>query len=276
MTFPRLLIAALALCLGAAPAAADTRTLLREDGARITVRLAGDWDGGCPPTLILSHGLGGDERAMGWMDGAAAEAGVRVLVMAHAESGRNLLRRVLRGGAGLLLAPAPWQARAADLEAAVAFATRDCRPRLMVFGGHSMGAAQTMFEAGAEGRPPYPAADRFDAYIAVSPQGIGWAFDDIHAWRRVTKPVLMITGTRDDGFGGETWQDRLVAYDGLAAGQKRLAVIAGATHFNLGGRGNPAAQAQAAAVVAEFLRQLQTGWTPSALDGLAGIEIREK
>lgn len=276
MPLHRLLALALTLSLSATLALAETATLRRADGAGVTVRLSGDWSGGCPPTVILSHGLGGDEQALGWMDGAAAAAGYRVLVMAHAESGPPLLRRAFREGAGVLRDPGPWQARAADLDAAIAFATRDCRPRVLVLGGHSMGAGQTMFEAGARGRPPYPGTDRFDAYIAVSPQGLGWAFASRNAWRGVSKPVLMLTGTRDDGFAGETWEDRLVAFRGLPPGQKRLAVIAGATHFHLGGRGNRAAQAQMAAVAAEFLRHLEGGWAPSTLGDSRGIRITEK
>jgi alpha-beta hydrolase superfamily lysophospholipase len=269
----RLVLLLLAL---AAPAAAETVTLTRADGASFAARLAGDWGPGCPPTLILSHGLGGDERALGWMDGAAAAAGFRVLVMEHRESGPRALLRLRRGSSeALLRSPAIWRGRALDLDAAIAFASRDCRPRPLVLGGHSMGAALTMFEAGARGTTPYRGEDRFDAYLAVSPQGPSWAFAGRNAWSGVGKPVLMLTGTRDDGPDGTPWQNRLVAFAGLPAGEKRLAIIAGATHFHLGGRGNPAAQSLAAAVAAEFLGQLRTGWAPSSLDR-RGLEIREK
>jgi pimeloyl-ACP methyl ester carboxylesterase len=139
-----------------------------------------------------------------------------------------------------------------------------------------MGAATTMFEAGARGTVRYPGGGRFDAYIAVSPQGVGsWAFASRNAWARVDAPVLMITGTRDDGLDGSGWQARLTAFANLPPGQKRLAVIDGANHFNLGGIGNPAAQRTAGAVAGEFLRQLRTGWGPSALQQ-PGLTLREK
>jgi pimeloyl-ACP methyl ester carboxylesterase len=144
-----------------------------------------------------------------------------------------------------------------------------------VLGGHSMGAALTMFEAGAKGRAPYDGQNRFDAYIAVSPQGLGWAYDSRSAWAAVAGPVLMITGTKDETFG-EDWQTRLVAFRGLPAGQKRLAIVTGATHLNLGGRGNRKVQGLAAEVAAEFLRQIATGWEASRLDGKDSMQIREK
>jgi alpha-beta hydrolase superfamily lysophospholipase len=259
-------------------AAAEVVTLTRADGASFAARLSGDWGRGCPPTLILSHGLGGDERALPWADAAAAAAGFRVLVMEHRESGPQVFRSLrAQGGAdGVLVSPEVWEGRAGDLAAAVAFASRDCRPRPLVLGGHSMGAALTMAEAGARARFPYRGQDRFDAYVAVSPQGRSWAFGGAAPWAGVDKPVLMLTGTRDDGFDGTDWTARLAAFEGLPPGRKRLAVIAGANHFNLGGLGNRGAQRLAGQVTAEFLRMLQLGWTPTALGAASGLTIREK
>lgn len=259
------------------PAVAETLNLTRADGASFAVRLAGDWGPGCPPTVILSHGLGGDERALKWADAPVLDAGYRVMAVEHRESGPGLLRTALRqGGEAVLLDPAVWRARAADLDAAVDFATRDCRPAMLVLGGHSMGAATTMFEAGARGPVRYPGRDRFDAYIAVSPQGVGsWAFASRNAWSRVEAPVLMITGTRDNGLDGSDWQVRLTAFANLPPGQKRLAVIDGASHFNLGGIGNLSAHRTAGAVTGEFLQQLCSVWAPSALQQ-PGLTLREK
>lgn len=272
----RLALALLALAGLFQPAAAETVTLMRADGGALKLRLAGDWGPGCPPTVILSHGFGGDERALPWMDGAAEAAGYRLLVMEHRESGPRALIAVRRRGTEAALTdPAIWTGRALDLDAALAFASRDCRPEPLVLGGHSMGAALTMFEAGAEGRTPYRGRDRFDAYLAVSPQGPSWAFANARAWAGVGKPVLMLTGTRDAGPDGTPWENRLIAFDGLPDGRKRLAVIEGANHFNLGGLGNRPAQALAAAVAAEFLTQLRTGWLPSAL-AREGLDLREK
>ncbi|MFN4059095.1 MAG: alpha/beta hydrolase [Roseinatronobacter sp.] len=185
MTHALRVLMVLVLLALALPGSAPSITLPRADGAALTARLSGDW-ARCGPTLILSHGLGGDERALGWLSDAAVQAGYRVFTRAHPESGpRALIRAGLHGAEAVLTDPALWQARARDLDAALDHARRaGCRPIPLVLGGHSMGAAQVMVEAGAQGRFPYPAANLFDAFIAVSPQGPGiWAFAGRDAWR---------------------------------------------------------------------------------------------
>jgi pimeloyl-ACP methyl ester carboxylesterase len=275
--FPKL--AAFGLMLAFAQGlAAETVTLTRADGNSLAARLAGDWSR-CRPTLILSPGLGGDERSLGWADRAAVGAGYRLLVMEHRESGPSQLfgiRRRADPEAEVLRSPTVWAGRAADLDAAIAYARQDgCRPQPFLLGGHSMGAALTMVEAGAEGRIPYEGGDRFDAYIAISPQGPGWAFASASAWSGVSAPVLMLTGTRDDMLGAP-WEDRLIAFQGLPPGQKRLAIIPEATHLNLGGVGNRKVQGLAADVVQEFLLHVIGPWGPSPLDGSGGLEVRDK
>jgi alpha-beta hydrolase superfamily lysophospholipase len=276
----RALSVALALVvLTIVPALAETREVVRADGTAIRLRLGGDWSGRCLPTMILSHGLGGDERALDWMDDAAAQAGFRVAVMEHPESGPRALLAVRRRGADAVLSsPGTWQARAEDLAAAVALAqSGGCRPRPFVMGGHSMGAAFTMMEAGARGRAPYRGANRFDAYIAVSPQAPGsWAFASPAAWRGIEAPMLLLTGTEDAGLDGSSWHDRTDAFNALPPGRKRLAVITGANHFELGGVRGRREGRLAADVVAEFLGHIRSGWGPSRMSGASGITVFEK
>ena len=270
---------ALALVLAAGLAMAEEAELPRADGATVPVRLAGDWTTpGCPPTLILSHGLGGTQASLGWLDAPALAAGFRVLAMGHAETGPAALWRVARPSDpfAALAAPSFWAARAADLDAAIARATTHCRPRPFVLGGHSMGAALTVIEAGSRSPLPFDGRARFDAYIAISPQGIGWAFERADAWAGIAAPILMLTGTRDT-VGAEDWRGRLAAFAGLPPGRKRLAVIEGAGHVALAGRLMPRTVRDAArAVAGEYLMHLRTGWRPSALAGRPGLSVTDK
>lgn len=251
------------------PLAAQTREaqLQRADGTMIDIRLTGDW-ARCGPTLILTHGLGGSARALGWLAMAGQEAGYRVLRLSHPESGGAAVRAALGNRSERVLTdPDVWAARAADLAAALQFSRRSgCRPDPLVMGGHSMGAGHTMFEAGAQGRPRYTASGQFDAFIAVSPQGPGtWAFDGPGAWRNVRAPVLLLTGPEDRTPGGDAPENRMRVLNLMPAGNKRLGVIAGADHSELGGR-RPSPEGQVAAVIAaEFLTQLRTGLGPSRL-----------
>lgn len=268
----------LMLCACTTGQAAPTSNIVRADGNRVPVTLFGDWSGGsCPGTLILSHGMGGSEDGLAYAAKAAVEAGYRAMVIGHKETGPRALLRVMRSPdrTAEIRSDEFWRGRQLDLAAALDFATAACRPSQLVLGGHSMGAALTMIEAGADSPVVFNGADRFDAYVAISPQGVGWAFESTEAWDEVDKPVLMVTGTRDDGFDGK-WTDRLVAFENLPDGKKRLVVITGADHMNLGGRRNQQAQTLAARAVTEFLGHLENGWTPSALASEPGVEVREK
>jgi pimeloyl-ACP methyl ester carboxylesterase len=217
----------------------------------------------CPATLILSHGLGGDETGLSSLAMAMAAQGWRVIAMGHRESGRAVLRDAFQAGQGLgginqaAREPAAHAARIADLEATYRFATRNCRPPVMALAGHSMGAQTTMMEAGATARIGRLGSDRFDAYVALSPQGIGSAFA-AGAWASVRKPVLMVTGTRDRSVDGD-YTTRLSAFEGLPPGRKRLAILPGAGHLQVG-NGDP----RVYTLVGEFLGQISSGqWAPS-------------
>lgn len=235
-------LAATALVVAATAAAsihsADAQALKRADGAETAIRDYGD-AGGCPPTVIVSHGLGGSETGLAGLGRALAASGWRVIVMGHAESGGHVLRRAIASGdmRNRLIAAATnpdlHRARFADLDAALAEATRRCRPPRLLLAGHSMGAATTMLEAGAVARFGRFGQNRFDAYVAISPQGVGifWAEG---AWAAINKPVLMITGTNDQGADGD-YTTRLPAFRSLPTGPHRLAVIDGANHFDLSG-----------------------------------------
>lgn len=266
----------LSFFLGSAAFAAESTSVSRADGHSVPVKLYGNWGvAGCPATVLLSPGLGGSEDGLAYFAEGLAEQGYRVAVMGHVESGRRALREMKRrGGAEAVLTdPQKYNARFMDIDAVLAMATKNCRPNPLILGGHSMGAATTMLEAGAMGKVPYGGGDRFDAYVALSPQGKGWMFGD-GSWTRVKKPVLMITGTEDNGYDG-SYTTRFAAFEGLPSGNKRIAVINGASHSDFGGRGNnAAAQAKTIELTATFLGQLSRGrLSPVVIDG---VSIKDK
>ena len=252
-------------------------SLRRADGAATPVlRYQPDADR-CLPVMVISHGFGGDERALRPLASAMAGQGWRVFVMGHRESGRAQLRAALATPEPLAAIPDAARRpeahafRFADLDTTLAEATRLCRPPRLVLAGHSMGAQTTMMEAGARARIPGGGQDRFDAYVALSPQGVGGAFAD-GAWRGVRKPVLMLTGTRDRSTEGG-YATRLSAFDGLPPGQKRIAIISGAGHLQIGGIGSAAVAATVNALVVEFLDHVgDRRWRRSRIDGAEVID----
>jgi pimeloyl-ACP methyl ester carboxylesterase len=259
-------------------ASAQTAALPRADGASTPIKRYGP-PGGCGPLMIISHGLGGSENGNGGLASAMANEGWRVIVMGHRESGRAVLREALfstsprQNLVAAATTPAYHRARFLDLDAAVAEATRNCRPSRFILAGHSMGAMTTMLEAGSVAKFGRFGSNRFDAYVAISPQGIGFTYD-AGAWARINKPVLMITGTRDQGSEGG-YETRVSAFDGLPAGAKRFAIIAGAGHLSLSADGQDQVARKVGALTIEYLNALGKGraLTPTSV---AGVDVRDK
>ncbi len=268
----RILMAFVALvgllfCTAGALAAFDT-AFRRTDGNDVPVKIYQDSDDPCPPLMIISHGLGGSNAGLSDLAKAAEADGYRVIVMEHTESGRKQWRNILLGGkpgeTAVALAgdPDAHRARFLDLDAAWNHATSSCKPPFTVLAGHSMGAQTTMMEAGAEAHFGRLGQDRFDAYVALSPQGVGLRYGP-DAWRNVRKPVLMVTGTNDKSVDGD-YTTRLSAFEGLPPGNKRIAIIDGASHMAIGGHGNRNIRALVPEIVMEFLdavRQRKTDET---------------
>ncbi len=251
----------LATITGAAQAEPQS-AYLRADGARIEARVLDA--PGCAPLAIVSHGFGGNAKGNPQLAEALNRAGYRVIVPSHAESGPRALVSSIGSGRprerilDLAANPALLGAREADVTAILATETQRCAVPFKVLAGHSMGARTVLLEAGANNRNGTKGADRFDAYIAVSPAGENSMLFPKGAMAGIRKPVLMITGTRDDGEGGG-YENRLSTFEGLPPGRKRLAVITDATHFDLGGRRNPAVGRLIGEVTAEFLAMVRSG-----------------
>lgn len=204
--------------------------------------------GACAPLALISHGAGGSETGYRYIAESLAREGFTAIVMGHRESGfealsSDILGDGIRQGVRTLVTDQnAEQARLMDVGAALKWSDAQCRAPVRVLLGHSMGAATVMLEAGAKniiGVPSPPAGlDRFDAYIALSPQGPGIVFPE-HAWSGIRKPLLVLTGTRDQNLQGGPearqipWRDM----PGSAGQCQWLGVIDGATHMNFAGSG---------------------------------------
>ena len=203
---------------------------------------------GCAPLAIISHGAGGSENGYVYLAQAMARMGYTTIVMGHRESGMDALRADMRkyglmdGVRALVADPQAEQARLLDVGAALKWADTQCKPPFRVLLGHSMGSETVMLEAGAKNRigvaSPPAGQDRFDVYVALSPEGPGVVFPD-NAWSGIRKPILILTGTRDQSLKGGP-EARLVPWHGLpgSAGHcEWMGVIDGATHMNFAGSG---------------------------------------
>jgi hypothetical protein len=168
--------------------------------------------------------------------------------MGHRESGLPVLEAdmreygILAGITALVADPDAEQARLLDLNAALQWADGKCHAPFRVLLGHSMGSETVMLEAGAKNiisvSSPPAGQDRFDAYVALSPEGPGIVFPD-DAWSGIGKPVLILTGTLDQSLKGGP-KARLIPWTvlpGTASHCQWEGVIDGATHMNFAGAG---------------------------------------
>lgn len=215
-------------------------TLIRQDKKNVPVKVYQP-NNPCVATAIISHGAGGSENGYEYLAEFLRQQQFLVLVVGHKQSGSEVLNpMILEKGlipalSELITTASAYQARFMDISAAKEWASPHCVAPLKVLIGHSMGAATVMLEAGAENKLGITGIDGFDAYVALSPQGVGTIFVE-DAWKSIHKPVLLLTGTQDHELNG-TWQTRTDAFASLPVGCKWLGVINGATHMSFAKRG---------------------------------------
>lgn len=132
-----------------------------------------------------------------------------------------------------------------------------------------------MIEAGANDRIGAKGGDRFDAYVAMSPDGPDPVFPE-NAWSGINKPMLILTGTRDRSIETGDYKSRMIPYDSLPAGCKWVGVIEGATHMNFAGVGFAATTEKLTLLEAKgFLDGLRAGRCGNPVPA-EGITLKNK
>ena len=247
---PPIVVAVMGAVLSLHTAAQQRVNAPRADGRATPLLLypAAGGSSGCAPLALISHGAGGSEDGYRYLAQAMAGMGYTTIVMGHRESGLAALRADMRqygllaGVRALVVDPQAEQARLLDVNAALAWADAQCKAPFRVLLGHSMGAETVMLEAGAKNvigvASPPAGQDRFDAYVALSPEGPGVVFSE-DAWSTIRKPMLILTGTRDQSLQGGP-EARQIPWHDLPGGQSNcqwMGVIDGATHMNFAGSG---------------------------------------
>ena len=211
------------------------------------------------PVVLFSHGLGGTREAGTVWGEAWAAAGFVVVHLQHPGSDLAAVRvsaSSFNDKAGLRAAAGPAQlvARLQDVafvlgQISQRHAARQerwaaVRPTGIGMGGHSFGAHTTLGMAGQR----YPGFDgvnepRLASFIAFSPT-VPLVGDAQRAFDRMLRPVLSITGTRDQdvvGTGAKP-DKRMAVFGALPAGGKGHLVLQDADHMTFGGQNGRAAE----------------------------------
>jgi len=271
----------LVLLIAMEACAQDAVSLLRQDQKAVQVTAYSPKSAGCRGVAIISPGAGGSEKGYQYLGEAMSSLGYLAVVVGHQESGRGALREHLRGHglreglSQLITDPNAYRGRFMDIAAAKVWAAFKCDASESILIGHSMGAATTMMEAGARNKLGLNGTDSFSAYIALSPQGTGSIFPQ-NAWTDIKRPVLSLTGNRDDELGGASWETRTEPYMNMPVGCKWLGVIDGATHMNFAGFGmSRRTELLTTQVIASFLDGIHRG-DCKTLNQSRGIDIQSK
>ncbi len=208
--------------------------------------------------VLFSHGLGGTREGGALWGEAWAQAGFVVVHLQHPGSDLAAVRSVAssfsdRSGLRQAASPAQLVARLGDVGFVLDEMMRrhkaqqgrwsSVRPTRVGMSGHSFGAHTTLGVAGQR----YPGFDgvsepRLASFIALSPT-LPMVGDAQRAFERLTRPVLSITGTRDqDVLGtGATPENRIRVFAALPKGDKGHLVLQDADHMTFAGQtGQPA------------------------------------
>ena len=253
----------------------------RADGSQTPLRVYSPSVSQCAPLALISPGAGGDENGYSYLAEGLRSAGWQAIVMGHRESGRKALRSDIRQRRGiktglqaLVTDPKAYEGRLMDIAAALNWVGGVCKPSFVALLGHSMGARTVMVEAGAKNTLGVKGQNRFDAYVALSPDGPGPMFPD-DAWSQLRKPMLILTGTRDKSLDGD-WKTRTIPYERMPAGCKWLGVIEGATHMNFAGVGFAASTERLVLLETKgFLEALRAGKCGTPVEA-SGISMKSK
>lgn len=229
----------------------STHVRLPRDGKRdLELRVTWPQDSGSHPLLIFSHGFRGSMDSYDPLVNYWAEHGFVVIQPNHADS----LQYVPKNERLQALLPRPgsfanWSERPQEISLIIdrldevelqvpALQGRIDRSRIGV-GGHSFGAHTGQLIAGARTRLGQSFKDpRVKAVLLISPQGRGNSFGN-DAWKEVTGPLMVITGSKDESITRTTPEERKEPFVLSPAGDKYLLWIDGAYHGFGGITGRP-------------------------------------
>ncbi len=219
------------------------------------------------PLIIFSHGFGADRMAFATISQHIAEHGYVIVHPSHADGygrsgnkqglgvgklGSDRIGSIRSGGGltGLLSDPAKIEGRVADVVAVMDATEQLCTkvPALkgridttrIGVGGHSYGAYTSMLiggvtaDIGSEKARSF-ADTRLRCILPISGQGTGQQGLTESSWENLKLPMMTMTGSRDQGAGGQGPDWKKEAFKFSPAGDKYLVFIEGANHVSFGG-----------------------------------------
>lgn len=201
--------------------------------------------------VIFSHGLGSSAESFSYLARAWAERGSVVVMLRHPGSDESVWRGKLRPMAELKDAyHRSWSARdrARAIIAALDLVTSwhnegtglgaDIDVSRIATSGSDLGALAALLVAGQlpPDNGPSLKDPRVSAVLAISPPVFCTSEQGAIVYSQITVPLMVITGTNDDGIVGTTKAyQRRIPYDSVRIDDRYLVVLQGADHRVYGG-----------------------------------------
>jgi predicted dienelactone hydrolase len=199
------------------------------------------------PVIVFSHDAGGSKDGFGPLARHWVSHGFVSIHPSHADSAQDSKAALDRA----MASPGGWENRARDLSfildslAEIERLAPELRGRLdakrVGVAGHSFGAFTAMLVGGATVDVPGGAAGRSftdpraSAVLAISPPGTGQQGLTVRSWRKMTLPMMTVTGSRDLGAERQSPEWRRHPFRYSPAGDKHHVFIQDAGHFSFGG-----------------------------------------
>ena len=239
------------------PAVVATADVVLNDSSRkrdLSVRVAYPDGAGPFPVIVFSHGFGGAGKTYDALARFWATRGFVVLMPDHADSGspagKDPAAESVREPAGdSVTDPKSWELRARDLAFVVA-ATAAVEARIPALkgklderhvgvGGQSYGAFSALLLGGITVEAAKKERNFADpipkAFLVISPPGKGQQGLTDKSWAGLDRPLLVVTGERDQGSKNQDPSWRLDAYQLSPPGGKYALFLEGASHLSLTG-----------------------------------------
>ena len=201
--------------------------------------------------VIFSHGLGTSAEDFSYLGRAWASRGVVTLLLRHPNSDSSVWRGKVRPMSNLKEAYRKYWSgrdRAVEISSAIDFIYTSHRDgglmRTVDLGriavaGNDLGALGALLVAGQ--LPPDNGPSLYDprisAVLALSPPIFCEPEQGPEVYARISVPLMVISGTRDDGVVGNTKaSQRRLLYDSVKSNDRYLVVLKGGDHRVYGGR----------------------------------------
>ena len=200
------------------------------------------------PLIIFSHGAGGSKDSFSYLSRFWASCGYVCIHPTHFGSDVSILQKIgLQALLEITNDPELYSQRPQDisfiidsldeLEQQVPQLKGKIDQSVIGVSGHSYGAYTAMLLAGAVidlavGDEESFQDDRIGVFLGISPQGTNRLGLNKNSWDKIRNPMMMVSGSKDQGWEGKPASWRLEAFNYMPVGDKYHVLIEGANHFS--------------------------------------------